>query len=129
MTGKAHMHFSGGKPLKQVEKATYLGSEINSDAGRWTESNNRMKIALRTCNELQTLWYETDCPHRWKLQVYNAAVIAQITCSMNTVHLTPAMLQRMDAFQMKGLRYILKLIMNITREYPAEKFTTKLTSF
>ena len=28
---------------------------------------------------------------------------------MNTVHLTPTMLQRMGAFQMRGLRYILKI--------------------
>ena len=27
---------------------------------------------------------------------------------MNTVHLTQAMLNRLDAFQMRGLRYILK---------------------
>ena len=48
------MHFSDGKPLKQVDKATYLGGEINKDAGRWSELDNRINIALRTCNKLKT---------------------------------------------------------------------------
>ena len=74
LNGKAHILFSDGKPLKQVDKAQYLGGEINTDAGRWNELNNRMNIALRTCNRLKTFWYKTDCSHKWKLQVYNAVV-------------------------------------------------------
>jgi hypothetical protein len=68
-----------------------------------------MNIALRTCNKLKTFWYKTDCTHKWKLQVYNAVIIAQISYGMNTVQLTQAMLNRLDAFQMRGLRYILKI--------------------
>ena len=41
--------------------------------------------------------------------MYNAVIIAQISYDMNTVHLTPAMLNRLDAFQMKGFRYIFKI--------------------
>ena len=107
MNGKAHIHFSDGKPMKQVDKALYLGGEITTDAGRWSELNNRMNIAFRTCNKLKTFWYKTDCTHKWKLQVYNAVIIAQISYGMNTVQLTQAMLNRLDAFQMRGLRYIL----------------------
>ena len=54
MNGKAHIHFSDGKPMKQVDKAMYLGGEITTDAGRWSGLNNRMNIALRTCNKLKT---------------------------------------------------------------------------
>ncbi len=86
-----------------------MGGEIITDAGRWSELNNRMNIALRACNKLKTFWYKTDCTHKWKLQVYNAVIIAQISYGMNTVQLTQAMLNRLDAFQMRGLRYILKI--------------------
>ncbi len=34
-------------------------------------------------------------------------IIAQISYGVNTVHLTQAMLGKVDAFQMRGLRYIL----------------------
>ena len=44
-----------------------------------------------------------------KSQVYHAVIIAQITYGMSTVHLTPAMLHRLAAIQMRGLRYILKI--------------------
>ena len=109
MNGKSHIHFSDGRQLKQVGKATYLGSEITTGAGRWSELNNRMNIALRTCNKLKDFWYERHCSYKWNLHVYNALIIAQISYGMNTVHLTQAMLNRLDAFQMKGLRYILKI--------------------
>ena len=46
---------------------------------------------------------------KWKLQVYNAIIVAQLTYGLNTLQLTPALLARLDAFQMRGLRYILKI--------------------
>ena len=109
MNGHAHTHPSDSRPMKQVDKATYLGSEISQDAGRWTELNNRMNIAWRTFNKLKTFWYKTDCSCKWKLQVYNAVIVAQITCGVNTVHLTPAMMKRLGAFQIRGCRYILEI--------------------
>lgn len=41
--------------------------------------------------------------------MYHAVVIAQISFGMSTVHLTQAMLNKLEAFQMRGLRYILKI--------------------
>ena len=55
MNGKAHIRFSDGKPLRQVDKATYLDGEINREAERWSELKNRMTLALSTCNELETM--------------------------------------------------------------------------
>ena len=51
---------------------------------------------LDIINKLKPFWYKTDCTHKWKLQVYNAVIIAQISYGMNTVHLTQAMLNRLD---------------------------------
>ena len=99
---KTQIHFSADKPLKQVDKATYLGGEIHKGAGRWSELNNRMDISLRTCNKLKAFGYQTDFSYKWKLQVYIAVIIAQIPCGMNTVHLTQAMLNKSDGFHMMG---------------------------
>ena len=41
------------------------------------------------------------------MQIYNAIIVSQLTYGLNTVRLTPGMLKRLDAFQMRGLRYIL----------------------
>ena len=59
-------------------------------------------------NRLKTFWYKTHCSYNWKLQVYNAIIVSQLTYGLSTVQMTPAMLKRLDAFQMRGLRYILK---------------------
>jgi hypothetical protein len=53
------------------------------------------------------LWHKTKCNYKWKLQVYNAIIVAQLTYGLNTLQLTPSLLARLDAFQMRGLRYIL----------------------
>ena len=41
------------------------------------------------------------------MQIYNAIIIAQLTYGLSTVQLTDSLLDRLDAFQMRGLRYIL----------------------
>ena len=41
--------------------------------------------------------------------MYNVIIVAQLIYGLNTAQLTPAMLKRLDAFQMRGLRYILKI--------------------
>ena len=109
MVRRTHIHFSDGKPMTEFEKATYLGGEINSNAGRLSELNNRINKALVTCNRLKTFWSKTSCSYKWKLQVYNAIIVSQLTYGLSTVQLTPSMLSRLDAFQMRGFRYILKI--------------------
>ena len=58
---------------------------------------------------MKTFWYKTNCSHKWKIQVYNAIIVSQLTYGLSTVQMTPVMLKRLDAFQMRGLRYILKI--------------------
>ena len=57
--------------------------------------------------KLKFFWSKTKCSIRWKMQIYNAIIIAQLTYGLSTVQLTESLLNRLDAFQMRGLRYIL----------------------
>ena len=41
------------------------------------------------------------------MQIYNAIIIAQLTYGLSTVQLTESLLNRLDAFQVRGLMYIL----------------------
>ena len=68
MNGKAHIHFRDGKPMLEVDKAMYLGGEINNSAGRLSELDNRVAKALVTCNKLKTLWSKTTCSYEWKFK-------------------------------------------------------------
>ena len=115
--------------MTEVDHAIYLGGEINKEAGRLSELNNRINKALITCNRLKTFWYNTNCSYKWKLQVYNAIIIAQLTYGLSTVHMTPAMLKRLDAFQMRELRYILKVEHSYYSRVSNQEVYDKSTSF
>ena len=41
------------------------------------------------------------------MQIYNAIIIAQLTYGLSTIQLTESLLNRLDVFQIRGLRYIL----------------------
>ena len=64
------------------------------------------------------------------MQVYNAIIVAQLTYGLSTVQLTPSMLAKLDAFQMRGLRYILKIehsyYSRVTNEQVYEKVNIAL---
>ena len=87
----------------------YLGGEINKNAGRLSELNSRINKTFVTCDKLKNFWSKTNCSYKWKHQVYNAIIVSQLTYRLSTVQLTPSMLNRLDAFQMRGFRYILKI--------------------
>ena len=72
------------------------------------ELQARFTKALNTCCNSKVFWSKTNCRHKWKLQIYNAVIVAQLTYGLNTLQLTEAMLNRLDAFQMRGMRYITK---------------------
>ena len=42
----------------------------------------------------------------WKLQVYNAVVISQLIYAFDSLHLTDTCKRKLDAFHMRGLRYV-----------------------
>ena len=92
-------------------------------------------MALATCNQLKTFWYKTKCSYKCKLQVYNAVMVAQLTYGLSMVQPKPAMLHKMDAFQMRerGLRYIQKQLnmrtVSTTQESQTRKCMTKSISF
>lgn len=50
-----------------------------------------------------------SCSYKWKFQVYNAVIVAQLTCGLSIVQLMLAVSNKMDAFRKSGLRYIFKL--------------------
>ena len=103
----ANIKFADGRKMEETMRATYLGGIITHNVSRNVELNNRISIALGTCNKLKLFWRKTQCSIKWKLQIYNAIIVAHLTYGLCTLNLTPALLARLDAFQIRGLRYIL----------------------
>ena len=114
MYGKADIKFKDGTKMQEVQEVTYLGGKLTNKASRHVEDLSRINKALQTCMKLKFFWSKTKCSIRWKMQMYNAIIISQLTYGLSTVQLTDSLLDRLDAFQMRGLRYIL----GIEHSYP-----------
>ena len=79
MYGSANIKFLDGRKMDETPRATYLGGIITSNVSRYAELNNRISIALGTCNKLKLFWRKTKCPIKWKIQIYNAIIVSQLT--------------------------------------------------
>ena len=109
MNCKADIKFENGTKVKETLKAKYLGGTITKKAERIIEINNRLGIAMATVNKLKIFWGKCAAPKKWKLQVYNAIIIAQLIYGLNTMHMTDSAMNKLDSFHYKGLRRILKI--------------------
>ena len=109
MNGKANIHFKDGKKIARADKVEYLGGTITPEASRNAEISSRMSKALGTCKTLKVFWRKTNAEIGWKVQVYNAIIISQLIYGLNTLNITPGIKDRLNAFHMRGLRYVLNI--------------------
>ena len=93
--------------IQKVEDTPYLGGILDDKGGRQKEINSRLSKAMGTCQKLKLFWHKTKAPLGWKLQVFNAIIISQLTYGLNTISITESVRNRLNAFHVKGLRKIL----------------------
>ena len=106
MNTKPKIYFEDKTKVKIVDKAKYLGAIITKKASRETDLENRLSIARATAIKLRTFWRKVEVSRIWKLQVYNAVVISQLIYAFDSLHLTDTCKRKLDAFHMRGLRYV-----------------------
>ena len=93
--------------MQETCEFTYFGSKLTNTASRHVEVLSRINKALQTCMKPKFFRNETRCSTTWKLQIYSAIISSQSLYALSIVQLTDSLLNRLDAFQMRGLRYIL----------------------
>ena len=54
--------------------------------------------------KLNSYWKATEASNKWQLLIFDAVIKSKLFYGMETVQLTEAMINKLDAFQMKGLR-------------------------
>ena len=52
---------------------------------------------------------DARCPIRWKLIVYDSMIRSKLLYGLETVELSPALLTKLETYQIKGLRKILHM--------------------
>jgi hypothetical protein len=64
---------------------------------------------LRGAKKLDLFWGHSDCSVRQKLLVHDAVIRSKLMYGLESLQLNESALKRLDTFQLKGLRKILKL--------------------
>ena len=81
--------------------------------------------------KLDLFWRHSNCPLRFKLTAMDAVLKSKLLYGLETAQLNPSDIQKLDTFQLKGLRKILKITTTYvnranTNEYVFEKANQEL---
>jgi hypothetical protein len=90
-----------------MKKTRYLGGIIHKKHDVSGEVQSKIGSCFAILNRLNFFWKKANCPHKFKLNVFDAVVRAKLVYGLETIHLSDAILSKMDAFQLKGIRKIL----------------------
>ena len=108
MNTDCNVKFGDGISLTQSFEAMYLGCELNKEVNIKLEISNKMNEVRKTWFKLAPYWKSHTASTKWQLIIYDAIIRSKLLYGLETVHLTPAMERQIDAFQMRGLRQIMK---------------------
>ena len=105
----ADVHFPSGQQVSKVKKATYLGCEVGIKVHNGHELNKRFANTMITMRKLDLFWRHSDCPTATKIHVAEAVLRAKLLYGLESAQLNPAVVRRLESFQLKVLRKILKM--------------------
>ena len=109
MNRVANIHFHDGSRLNMAHEATYLGNNLNHTVDLRKEVLQRIQEMKRTWNRHSLFWKDPTTNKKWQLLMYDAVIKSKLLYSLETIHLTQSLRKKVDAFDLRGLRRILKL--------------------
>ena len=98
-----------GTLVPHKHEATYLGSLLTDTVDNHREVCNRIADATVTCNRLKLFWNKAQNTVKCKLRVFDSILKSKVLFGLECIQLTQSDLNKLNAFQMKGLRRILKI--------------------
>ena len=98
-----------GDAVPMQTRADYLGGEIKNTGDHKPELQHEITATWATVRRLDTLWGKSRASIQWKLRVYDAVIVAKLTCGLTSIPLSKSDANKLDVFQMRGLREILKV--------------------
>ena len=82
---------------------------VNDRGDPQMELRHRLSVCMGVWKKLGLFFKSSDCSVRLKLQVFNAILRSKLMYGLESAQLTESSRQRLDTFQLKGLRQILKI--------------------
>ena len=108
-SNKANVHFRDGTTVPRKDGVKYLGCNLNATGAVGKETNTRIETCMIVLNRLNLFWRHSSCPPRFKLQVLDAVIRAKLMYVLESAQLDEVQLRKLDTFQLKGLRKILRM--------------------
>ena len=100
------VHFKQGNAVPIQIQADYLGGKIKrkNTGDHKPELQNRITATWATVRRLDLLWGKPRASIKWKRRAYDAVIVAKLTYGLTSIPLSKAGANKLDAFQMRGLR-------------------------
>ena len=95
--------------IEDVKHFTYLGSKISQNGNCEDEIKERMSKARRAFWKLRNIWKERKISTKTKLRFYKTNVLSVLLYGAESWKLTSSICNKLDAFQNKCLRKILRI--------------------
>ena len=99
-----------GSPIKVVDSAVYLGTLLTNDAANDSNLNRRLGEATASFHKLADVWKRSGISTAKKLRIFDSCVVSKLLFSLDTQPLSAGQGRRIDGFQGKCLRKILKIL-------------------
>ena len=80
---------------------------MNDQADVRKEVSARIAACMVTLKKLDIFWRHSDWPERFKIQALDAVLRSKLLYGLETAELGSPLLNKLDVFQLKGLRKIL----------------------
>ena len=103
------LHFRRRNAVPIQTQADYLGGKIKNTGDHKPEPQHRITATWATVGRLDMLWRKFRASIKWKLRVYDAVIAARLMYGLTPKPLSKADANKLDAFQVRGLREILKI--------------------
>lgn len=98
-----------GEEIEEVERFRYLGATLDSDGGTSAEIKNRMQAAGTAFRKLNSIWRSGVYSIRTKLKIFRSNVTSILLYDSENWKITKAEQNKLEAFQNKCLRRILRV--------------------
>ena len=100
-----NVKFMDGTNVPKKTEVKYLGCHLNEHTDVSKELKARISICMSTLKKLDIFWRHSDCPACFKIMAMDAVIRSKLLYGFESAQLSPANLQKLDAFQLKGLRF------------------------
>jgi len=98
-----------GDEIKPKKQTVYLGCIITADGTAGSELNRRIGGAREEFEKLRRVWAHSGISRGRKLEIFDACIASKLLYNLHSLWLSAAEVRKIDAFQNRCLRRILKI--------------------